>query len=62
MLFAAGTGPAGLDSGVQAAAGGEFAADDTPLRPDGGDDVMEDLVDGVFVEDTEITVGEEIHF
>ncbi len=55
-------GPAGEDRGGEAAAGGEFTADDAPLRANGGDDIVEDFVDGVFVEDAEAAVGEEIHF
>ena len=55
-------GPASEDGGGEAAAGGEFAADDAPLGADGGDDVVENLVDGVFVEDAEVAIGEEIHF
>src|SRR6266850_8396116 len=55
-------GPAGEDGGGEAAAGGEFAADDAPFGADSGDDVTEDFVDGVFVEDAEAAIGEEIHF
>src|SRR2546430_1823009 len=55
-------GPAGEDRGGEAAARSEFAADDAPLGANGGDDVAEDFVDGVFVEDAEAAVGEEIHF
>src|SRR6266481_7558864 len=64
VAFGVGAGgrPAGEDGGGEAAAGGEFAADDAPFGADGGDDVAEDFVDGVFVEDAEIAIGEEIHF
>src|SRR6267378_3154302 len=55
-------GPASEDGGGEAAAGSEFAADDAPFGADGGDDVAEDFVDGVFVEDAEAAIGEEIHF
>lgn len=55
-------GPAGEDGSGQAAAGREFAADDTPLRANGFDNVAEDFVHSVFVEDAQIAVGEEIHF
>src|SRR5882724_9367236 len=58
----AGGGPAGEDGGGEAAAGGEFAADDAPFGADSGDDVVKDFVDGVFVEDAEAAIGEEIHF
>src|SRR6266446_6520063 len=55
-------GPTGEDGGGEAAAWGEFAADDAPFGADGGDDVVEDFVDGIFVEDAEAAIGEEIHF
>src|SRR6266850_7553525 len=55
-------GPASEDGGGEAAAGSEFAADDAPFGADGGDDVAEDFVDGVFVEDAKAAIGEEIHF
>lgn len=55
-------GPAGEDGGGQAAAGSEFAADNAPFRANGFDDVAKDFVHRVFVEDAEVTVGEEIHF
>jgi len=54
-------GPAGEDRGGEAPAGGEFAADDAPLRANGGDDIVENLVHGVFVEDAQAAVGEEVH-
>ena len=55
-------GPAGEDGGGEAAAGSECAADDAPFGADGADDVVEDFVNGVFVEDAEVAIGEEIHF
>jgi hypothetical protein len=55
-------GPASEDGGGEAAAGGEFAADDAPFWEHGGDEIAEDFVDGVFVEDAEIAIGEKIHF
>jgi len=42
--------PTGEDGGGEAAAGSEFAADDAPFGLDGGDDVAQHFVDGVFVE------------
>src|SRR6266850_7558707 len=64
LAFGAGAdgGPAGEDGGGEAAAGCEFAADDAPFGANGGDNVAEDFVDGVFVEDAEAAIGEEIHF
>src|SRR5712692_8255124 len=61
-LARADAGPAREDGRGQAAAGGEFAAHDAPFGLNGGDDVAEDFVDGVFVEDAQAAVGEEIHF
>jgi hypothetical protein len=52
----AGGRPAGEDGGGEAAAGGEFAADDAPFGADGGDDIAEDFVDGVFVEDADAVI------
>src|SRR5438105_14955263 len=54
--------PAGEDRGGEAAARSEFAADDAPFGANGGDDVAQHFIDGVFVEDAEAAVGEEIHF
>src|SRR5713101_5073698 len=62
LLARADRGPAGEDGGGEATAGGEFAANDAPFGADGGDDVAENFVDGVFVEDAEVAIGEEIHF
>src|SRR6266853_1432469 len=55
-------GPAGEDGGGQASSGSKFATNDAPFGADGGDDVAQDFVDGVFVEDAQAAVGEEIHF
>src|SRR6266850_7525212 len=55
-------GPAGEDGSDQASSGCKFATDDAPFGADGGDDVAQDSVDGVFVEDAQAAVGEEIHF
>jgi hypothetical protein len=46
-----GSRAAGEDGGGEAAARGEFAADDAPFGLNGGDDVAQHFVDGVFVED-----------
>lgn len=51
-------GPAGKDGGVQAAARSEVSLDDAPDWIGCLDDVMEHLVDGIFIEDTEVAVGE----
>jgi hypothetical protein len=55
-------GPAGEDRGGETTAGGEFAADEAPFGVEGGDEFAKDSVDGVFVEDAEVAIGEEIHF
>jgi hypothetical protein len=55
-------GPASENRSGQAAAGGKFAADHAPFRVNGGDEVTKNSVDGVFVEDAQAAVGEEIHF
>src|ERR1700676_4269053 len=52
------SGPSGKDRGSQAAAGREFAADDAPFGLHGGNDVAQDFVDGVFVEDAQVTISE----
>src|SRR6266852_1170654 len=62
LLARADRGPAGEDGGGEATAGGEFAANETPFGANGGDDVAENLVDGVFVEDAQAAVGEQVHF
>src|SRR5216683_2467130 len=62
LLARADFGPAREDGRGQAAARSEFAAHDAPFGLNGGDDVAEDFVDGVFVEDAQAAVGEEIHF
>ena len=54
--------PSRKDGGCQAAAWGEFAANDAPFRLDGVDDVVEHFVHGVFVEDAEVAVGQQVHF
>src|SRR6202040_47741 len=56
--FAAGV--AGFDDGGDAAAGAEVADDDGPDWVAGFDDVVEDLVDDVFLEDARVAVGEEV--
>src|SRR2546426_7521531 len=55
-------GPAGEDGSGQSTARSEFAADEAPLRANGFDDIVENFVHGVFVEDPQAAVGEEIHF
>src|SRR6266571_4571515 len=55
-------GPAGEYGGGQAAAGGEFAAHDAPFGLHGGHDVVQHFVNGIFVEDAQAAVSEEIHF
>src|SRR5882762_9923517 len=55
-------GPTGEDGGGEAAARSEFTAHEAPFGLHGGDDVAQHSVDGVFVEDAQAAVGEEIHF
>src|SRR6266853_2204689 len=50
-------GPAGEDGGGQTSSGSKFATDDAPFGADGGDDVAQDFVDGVFIEDAQAAVG-----
>ena len=57
-VFGAGVG--GFDDGGDAAAGAEVADDFGPDGVAGFDDVVEDLVDDVFLEDAEVAVGEEV--
>src|SRR5580704_18986992 len=54
--------PSGENRGGEAAARGEFAADDAPFRLDGVHDVAQHLVESVFVEDAEGAVSQQIHF
>ncbi len=55
-----GAGVGGGDYGGDASAGAEVAYDDCPDGIAGFDDVVEDLVDDVFLEDAEVAIGEEI--
>jgi hypothetical protein len=50
----------GFDDGGDAAAGAEVAYYFGPDGVGGFDDVVEDLVDDVFLEDAEVAVGEEV--
>jgi hypothetical protein len=50
----------GGDDGGDAAAGAEVAYDNGPDGVAGFDDVVENLVDDVFLEDAQVAVGEEI--
>jgi hypothetical protein len=54
--------PAGKHGGGEASTGSEFAAHNAPFRVNGVDNVAENFVYGVFVEDAEAAVGQEIHF
>src|SRR5579885_1680739 len=54
-------GPAGENRGGQATTGREFAADKAPLRMDRLNNVAQHTIDGVFVEDTEVAVSQQIH-
>src|ERR1700730_6257088 len=51
------SGPSGKHRGGQATSGGEFAADDAPFGLDGGHDVAQDFVDGIFVENPQVAIG-----
>jgi hypothetical protein len=55
-----GAGVEGFDDGGDAAAGAEVADDFGPDGVAGFDDVVEDLIDDVFLEDAEVAVGEEV--
>src|SRR5579872_2464823 len=55
-------GPAGFHVGEEAAAGGEFAADEAGDWFRGGDDIAQHAIDGIFVKNSKIAIGEEIHF
>ena len=57
---ALGAGEEGFDDGGDAAAGAEVAGDFGPDGVAGFDDVVEDLVDDVFLKDAEVAVGEEV--
>src|SRR2546426_6974632 len=54
--------PARFDAGGQAAAGSEFAANNTPNRLGGFHDIAQDAVDGVFIKDSEAAIRQQIHF
>ncbi len=56
------SGVGGFDNTAKSATGGKGAGDFGPNRPAGLHDILQDAVDGVFVEDAEISVGVEIHF
>jgi hypothetical protein len=57
-VFGAGIG--GFDDGGDASAGTEVSCNFGPDGIGGFDDVVENLVDDVFLEDAEIAVGEEV--
>ena len=59
-FVAGGAGPAGVDDGGDAAAWAELAVNVGPDGVAGFDDVLEDLIDDVFLEDAEVAIGEEI--
>src|SRR5271167_1571242 len=44
----------------EAPAGGEFPGHLAPSRPAGGGDVIQDAVHGIFIEDAEIPVSEQV--
>src|ERR1700691_4688499 len=60
LLFGFRARVGGFDDGGDAATGAEVANDLGPDRVAGFDDVVEDLVDDVFLEDAQIAIGEEI--
>src|ERR1700686_5238427 len=53
--------PAGKNRGCQAATRREFPAHDAPFRMDGVGDVMQDLVHGVLIENSQVAVRHQIH-
>jgi hypothetical protein len=55
-----GAGMEGFDDGGDAAAGAEVADNFGPDGVAGFDDVVEDLIDDVFLKDAEVAIGEEI--
>ncbi len=55
-----GAGVGGGDDGGDASAGTEVAYDDGPDGVGGFDDVVEDLVDDVFLKDAKVAIGEEV--
>ena len=60
--LAAAARPSSFNGGGQSAAGSEFAAHSAPDGLGCGDDVSQNAVDGVFVEDAEIAIGQEVEF
>ena len=52
----------GFDGAAEAATGGEFANDGCGDGFAGFDDIGQNFIDGVFVEDTEISVSMHIDF
>src|SRR5580693_4492597 len=53
--------PASEDRSGQTATRSKLATHHTPLRAYSCNDIMENLVHGVFIEDPEIAIGEEVH-
>src|SRR5271166_5255497 len=54
--------PACKNGSVQATTGSEVPFDDAPDGPGGFDDVLEHFVDGIFIENAQIAIGEQVHF
>lgn len=52
----------GFDHAAKAATRGEFSGDLRPGRSAGCDDVLEYAIHGIFVENTDISIGMDIHF
>src|SRR2546425_7600417 len=54
-------GPARFDGCGQSAARREFAADHTPFRPSGLDDIAQDAVHRILVEDAQVAIRQQVH-
>jgi len=51
-----------FDLATEPASSGKGAGDFRPYGTEGLDNILEDSVDGIFVEDAEIPVGVDVHF
>lgn len=51
-----------LDHAVQSSASGKLACYLSPSRSAGSNHILEDAVDGIFVENSDVSVGVDIHF
>jgi hypothetical protein len=53
--------PASEDRSGQTTAGRKFASHYTPFGANSIDDIMKNLVHGIFIEDAKIAIGEKVH-